>query len=229
ESDYLKFTHNLKPEMANHFIFNYQFEKNKRVFRTEVYYKKYNDLIKYETLNNLDPNSYNNTGKGFAKGFDLFYRDKRTIPNGDFWISYSFLDTKRNYKNYPMMVTPKYFSKHALSVVYKQWIPLLKSNIGLTYNFMSGRPYYNPNKNYEEYLSDKTRTYNDISMNYALDLSSFTKLPVTLYLSATNLLGEKHIYGYTYSGKDSNGKYDLSPINAMSKRFYTIAILMSFK
>ena len=167
---------------------------------------------------------------GFAKGIDLFYRDKSTIPNGDFWAGYSYLDSKRYYRDYPTSATPKYFSKHNFTFVYKQWISRIKSNVGLTYHYLSGRPFYNPNKSDDNFMTDKTKSYTDLSANYALDLSNFIKLPVTFFFSATNILGENHIYGYNYSTTpDSNNQYTLYPVKSLAKRFYTVAILFSFK
>jgi hypothetical protein len=227
DSDYLKFTHRLKPEKANHFILNYQWEYDKRVFRAEAYYKRYDRLIKY-TRYDMNPESYYNGGSGYATGIDIFFRDKKSIPGGDYWVSYSFVDTKRNARDYPIKATPKYFSKHNFSIVYKQWIPIIHSNIGMTYNWMSGRPYYNPNLPEEDYLSQRTKEYSDLSLNYAFDLSNFTKIPATLFCSVTNLLGQNHVYGYYYN-HNSDDTYDMHPISAMSKRMYMVAILISIK
>ena len=46
--------------------------------------------------------SYDNSGTGYARGIDIFWRDKKTIPLADYWISYSYLDTKRNYQDFPI-------------------------------------------------------------------------------------------------------------------------------
>jgi len=99
--EYLVFNHALNFEQATHYIFNYQIMKNHRTFRIEAYYKDYKNLVKYDSLYLADPGSYNNSGNGYAKGIDVFWRDN-SHGNIDYWISYSYLDTKRNYKGFPV-------------------------------------------------------------------------------------------------------------------------------
>jgi hypothetical protein len=78
-------------EKAEHFILNYQILKDKKTFRIEGFYKAYKSLIKY------NDDLLTNNGNGYAKGIELFWRDNETLKGVDYWISYSFLDTKRNY------------------------------------------------------------------------------------------------------------------------------------
>ncbi|MFI5134594.1 MAG: carboxypeptidase-like regulatory domain-containing protein, partial [Chitinophagales bacterium] len=56
-------------EHADHYIINYQTVSNNRTFRVEAYYKTYHDLVK------TTPDTAS-TGNGYAKGIDVFYRDK---------------------------------------------------------------------------------------------------------------------------------------------------------
>src|SRR4030095_11248939 len=98
ENSQLIYTRDLDYTKATHYILTYQKSTNDRIFRTEIFYKKYDDLIKTEPVNYYYGN-YNNTGSGYAKGIEFFWRDKKTIKNFDYWISYSFLDTKRDYLN----------------------------------------------------------------------------------------------------------------------------------
>src|SRR5690348_16440675 len=96
---------------------------NSRIFRVEGYYKSYNNLVK--TNNNV----FNNSGDGYAKGIDLFWRDRKTIKDVDYWVSYSFLYTKRNFRDYPVSATPSFGGKHTLNVVYKQFFEKLNSQV----------------------------------------------------------------------------------------------------
>jgi hypothetical protein len=66
--------------------------------RLETYYKKYQDLIK-TTTDFYRPIAVNNNGSGYAKGVELFWRDKKSLKNIDYWVSYSYLDSKRDYLN----------------------------------------------------------------------------------------------------------------------------------
>ncbi len=84
---------------------------------------------------------YNNEGYGSARGIDLFWRDSESLQGSDYWISYSFLNTSRDYQDYPESVMPSFASAHNLSVVYKRFFARLKTFGGVTYSFASGRPY----------------------------------------------------------------------------------------
>ena len=64
-----------------------------------------------------------NDGKGYAKGVELFYRDKKTVPGFDYWVSYSWLDTKRRFQWYPQEVQPTFAANHIATLVAKKYFP----------------------------------------------------------------------------------------------------------
>ena len=213
-------------EKADHYLLNYQFLNEGITFRAEAYYKQYSSLTKYDFAGyagNYGVNNYNNldnSGSGYSKGIDLFFRDKKTIPAGDYWISYSFVDSKRDFRNYPALATPPFAARHTLNVVYKQYIPYLKSEIGTTYSFSSGRTFYNPNKT--QFLSDKTKSFHNLSLNVSYLTSVFKQFAV-LYASATNLPGFKNIYGYNYSA-DGSSRQAITPA---SKRNFFVGLIIT--
>ncbi len=228
EIHYLKFSQVLTPENSQHFIVNYQIEKNKRVFRVEGYYKKYNNLVTFITENEPNPANYTNLGFGYANGVDFFFREKRLIRNGDFWVSYSLLDTERKYRNYPSPARPIFFAKHNLTLVYKQWISSISSNIGITYTHHSGRSYYNPNRQGQDFLTDRTTPYNDLSINYTYDISYFSRLPLTFFFMVNNVLGFDNVFGYRASTTpNQDGVYELYPIKPQAKRFFMVAFFLN--
>lgn len=209
----------LKSERAEHFIANYQFINNNRTFRVETYYKKYMDLVKYE---NADPGSIENTGDGFAKGFELFWRDNKSLKNVDYWISYSYLDTEREYLNFPVSSAPNFASRHNFSAVYKHFFTKLKSQLGLTYSFSSPRTYNDPNTT--EFNGGRTPSYQDLSAN----ISYLPKPYIIVHLSCTNLLGYDNIFGYQYSAvPDENGFYASRPITQPAKRFLFLGVFIT--
>ena len=136
----------MESEKASHYILNYQYNKDKQTFRVDAYYKQYNDLVKYNTENAAFNSIFNNNGDGFAKGIDVLWRDEKNIKNMEYWISYSYIDTERDYRNFPAKVTPNFVADHNLSVVTKYWINGWKSQVGFTNSFATGRPYNNPNE-----------------------------------------------------------------------------------
>ena len=113
--------------------------------------------------------TYTNLGNGDAKGFDLFWRDGKSIKNLEYWLSYSYLDTQRDYKNYANKVTPSFAAAHTLSLVTKYWINDLRSQVGFSHTFTSGRPYNNPNESV--FMNGKTKVYNNLSFNWAYLIS----------------------------------------------------------
>jgi len=223
---YLIQSTNLDYEKADHYLLNYQFLNEGITFRAEAYYKKYSSLTTYDFAGyagSYGVNNYSNLGNGgsgYSKGVDLFFRDKKSIPAGDYWISYSFVDSKRDFRNYPSVATPPFAAKHTLNVVYKQYIPYLKSEIGTTYSFSSGRTFYNPNN--AQFLSDKTKSFHNLSLNVSYLTSVFKQFAV-LYASATNLPGFKNIYGYNYSVDGSNRQ----AITPASKRNFFVGLIIT--
>ncbi|MBC7524212.1 MAG: TonB-dependent receptor, partial [Flavobacterium sp.] len=79
KQDYLKYADYLQSEKASHYILNYQFSKEKQTFRSEIYYKNYSDLVKFDTSTAVYNSIYSNNGNGFAKGLDVFWRDGKTF------------------------------------------------------------------------------------------------------------------------------------------------------
>ncbi len=199
KNQYVRVNNSLQAEEAEHFILNYQIINDRKTFRIEAYYKKYSSLVKYR---NGMASDLNNLGSGYAKGIELFWRDSETIKNVDYWISYSYLDTERDYLNFPTSAVPSFASEHNFSVVYKHFISKLKTQVGATYSYGSGRPYYNPNNT--QFNSDRTPSFQDLSINFAY----LPKPNVIIYFSCTNLLNHDNIFGYQYSSiPASDGVY----------------------
>ncbi|MBA6154335.1 TonB-dependent receptor [Gelidibacter maritimus] len=216
-NDILKFDQALQPQKTTHYIFNYQYNAKGRIFRAEAYYKSYQRLVKYDSAFIDFETNFDNSGRGYAKGLDLFWRDNKNIKNVDYWISYSYLDTERDYKNYPYAAQPEFVNKHNLSVVGKYWIDNWKSQVGFSYTFASGRPYTNPNA--DGFLNAKTKSYNNVSLNWAYLLSP----QKILYFSVNNALGFKNINGYQYSNTTNvNGKFNRRALRPATDQFFFV-------
>ena len=217
KQDYLKYSNHFENEKTTHYIVNYMYTKDGQTFRAEAYYKKYSNLVKYDTDLVTYASDFNNAGSGYAKGVDLFWRDNTNIKNLEYWISYSFIDTERNYKNYRTQVTPNFVADHSLSVVTKYWIGEWKSQIGFTNSFSSGRPYNNPNE--ALFMNGKTKSYNNLSFNWAYLLSQ----QKILYFSVSNVLGASNVFGYDYANTaDSNGVFKSKPVTPTADRFFFV-------
>jgi hypothetical protein len=217
KQDYLKYAQYLNYENTSHYILNYMFNKEGKMFRAEAYFKDYKDLIKYDTNLPEYTSNYSNNGFGYAKGLDLFWRDSKSIKNLDYWVSYSFIDSERDYKNYESKVTPSYIAKHNFSVVTKYWINDLKSQLGVTYSFNSGRPYDDPNST--SFMNEHTKSYNNLSVSWAYLLSA----QKILYFSVSNALGIQNVFGYDYANSpDVSGQFQRQAIVPTADRFFFI-------
>jgi len=215
--DYLKYADYLDSEKAQHYILNYQYSKDRRTFRAEVYFKDYSNLVKYDTEATQFNSDFNNSGTGYAKGLDVFWRDNKTIKNVDYWISYSFIDTQRNYKNFTAEVTPNFVANHSLSVVSKWWINKLKSQVSITNSFSTGRPFNNPNES--EFMNGRTKGYNNLSLGWAY-LMTQQKI---LYFSVSNVLGTANVFGYEYANSpNTDGVYNRRTIRPTADQFFFV-------
>lgn len=215
---------------AIHYVLDYQRIYNQRTLRIEAYYKKYEDLIKQVPLG-YNYYNYDNAGSGYAKGIDVFFRDKKTIKDFDYWISYSYIDTKRDYLNYPVQLQPSFVANHTASIVTKKFFTDLKTGFNVTYSWASGRPYYNilPDVNNKFYIADqgKTKDYNSLSFSAEWVPSvgnQKAKSFLVLFATVNNLLGSNQVYGYNYS-YSGNIK---SPIMPPAKRFYFVGLFLSW-
>ena len=216
KNQFVRANHNLKQETAQHFILNYQRVEENKTFRVEGYYKTYDNLIKY------NQESLNNNGYGYARGIELFWRDNQSFSNTDYWISYSFLDTKRNYLNFSESSVPTFASQHNFSAVYKYFVKSLRSQLGWTYSFASGRPYNDPSD--VRVNSRRTPAYHDLSFNW----SYLPKPYLIIYFSCTNLTGHDNIFGYEYGNVlNDTGDYNRRAIRQPAPRFVFLGIFLT--
>ncbi|HVE60573.1 MAG TPA: TonB-dependent receptor [Chitinophagaceae bacterium] len=204
EKRYLPSPNPLNFMKATHYIAQYQKVANQQSFRTEIFYKKYDNLIKTGEVN-FRESAINNKGFGDAKGLEFFWRDKKTIKNFDYWISYSYLDTERDFLNFPFAITPNFAAKHTASVVTKKFVQKLKMNFNASYNYASGRPYYNINYDGSNYkFTDRGRIPDYHNVSFAINYLPFigkqnSKVFDVYVLQVSNIFNIKQTYGYQYS------------------------------
>lgn len=214
DRDYLFYPQVPGYNKASHYILNVQRVDDYHTLRAEIYYKKYDNLT--STL--VDTS---NSGKGYAQGLDIFWRDKKSIKGVDYWISYTYLDTKRQWLNYPKEVTPPFAASHTASLVFKKFFTKLNVSTGFTYSYATGRPYYNPNN--PNFMSDRTIDFHTVGINAAY-LRQIGRCFAVLAVSVGNVIGNEQVYGYRYS-------YDglrRDAIGPPAKRFFFIGLFMSF-
>lgn len=225
EENLLRFTHQLAFERATHYIVNYQWEKSDRLLRVELYRKEYNSLVTYNSAQYWDGSLYGNSGYGHSQGVDVFFKDRKTIRAFEYWLSYSYVNSKRMYRDYPQLVTPSFAPAHTLSLVGKKWVQSITTQFGISATLSSGRKYNNPNSS--EFMAEESPMYSDVSVNCS-HLTTILGKSTIVYTSINNLLGRNNIYGYRYYSKpNANGVYESYPIEASSKRFFFIGVFIT--
>ena len=208
----------LNYEKAEHYILSYTKKLEDRNLRAEVYYKGYSNLVKYPK----DNANYTNDGNGYAYGLDLFFRDKKTIKNGDYWISYSYLKAERNYLDYPTAATPSFANAHNISIVYKHWFSNLRCQLGATLSYGSPRSHNNPNN--IQFMDEKLRAYKSLDLNW----SFLHRENVIFHAAISNVLGFNNGFGYNYSPiPDANGMYQRTEILPAAKHFFFVGCFIT--
>ncbi|MGN5955739.1 TonB-dependent receptor [Sphingobacterium lactis] len=209
-----KFKQDLPWAFAKHYVFNYSWLQKGRLLRLEAYAKDYKGLYQYDTPSPQYQSQYAANGFGQVKGIDVFWKDNKSIPNLQYWISYSLTDASKKEAFYPVSVQPTYVAKHQFSIVAKYWISALRSQASITNTYGSGRTYFNPND--VKFPMSKTKGRNDVSVSWSYLLSQ----QKILFFSMTNVLGNEPIYGYQYrSTADSNGHFQSQAITPNAKHF----------
>ena len=216
----------LQPEKATHYTANFIYEKEKKIFRADIYYKKYENLLTgqgfgfTEVFSGIPPTQLGNQGDGWANGFALFYRDAQLVKGFDYWLSYTYLDTQRKYLDFPSWATPTYAPKHTGNVVLKYFFEQAGIFTGISYGIASGRPYYNPLT--PNFLSDRTPWVHSTNANLAF-LRKWGNTFHTVVLAVSNLLGNEQIFSYRYA---SDGGFRL-PVTLPYKRSFMIGWFIS--
>ncbi|WP_160711240.1 TonB-dependent receptor plug domain-containing protein [Chitinophaga solisilvae] len=210
---------------ATHYVLNYTRRANNRYFRLEAYYKKYDQLIK------TFPQTGNN-GNGYAQGVELFYRDKKTFRNLDYWITYTYLDTKRDFMNYPYEMRPTFAAPHTTTIAIKKFFQDLSLYVNLSYSLAAGRPYYDLRYDmaaghWRTYDEGTTKAYSVANIHVAY-ITSFFKNRQHRDISGVacgvnNLLGTAQVFGYNYSAGGANKV----AITLPATRTYFIGVFIS--
>jgi hypothetical protein len=213
---------NLQNAEASHYIFNYFLVNNNRTFRAETFYKTYNNLSTYNGTD-LAPVNIRQNGSGYARGADFFYRDKKSFKNTDFWITYSFVDSKRRFSIYETKVQPSFAPKHNGSVVIKHFVSALKSQLGTSWSWNNGYTYNDPNVAGE--MQRKTKAYSDLSISW----SYLPRPSIILHAACSNVLGRNNVFGYKYAAHlDEAGSFSRIPVGQGATRMVFIGLFITF-
>ena len=224
-TDLLRVSHALQFERAEHYLLTYQHQVKDRTLRAEIYQKNYAQLTTYDRGQPFNPAAYQNAGSGYARGLDVLFRDRTSIKMADYWVSYGFLDTRRQFRADPVLAVPTFAARHNLSVVGKYYVAKMHTQFGFTYAYGSGRRYHNPNL--PGYNQSTLPAYQDLSLNASYLTHWFGQFTI-VYVSASNVLGRNNIFGYTYAGPpDASGQLRGVAVTQPAPRMLFVGVFIS--
>ncbi|MCR5889199.1 TonB-dependent receptor [Hymenobacter sp. J193] len=224
-NDLLRVRPELRFERARHALLTYQYARDNRTLRLEAYDKSYQNLTVFDAQQPNNPNAYRSPGTGYARGLDLYWRDRKTLKNTDYWVSYGLLDTRRQARQDPALAVPSFAARHNLSLVGKYWIARAHTQVGFTASYGSSRRYHNPAQ--EGYNQGRLPSYQDLSFN-ASYLTRIRGQFTILYVSMSNVLGRENVYGYRYATQASpDGTYARTAVTPSAPRMLFVGLFIS--
>ncbi|MCC8035962.1 MAG: TonB-dependent receptor [Rikenellaceae bacterium] len=214
--DYRIYNDKLRMERNFQTLLGVYYYNDGRIYRIEAYDKRYGRLPVESG------GTYTSKGTGHSRGIDLFFNDRTLIRGVEYIVGYSYNDSKRKYLDYPVNARPPFSMRHNASVTVKYDNWKLRSIVGLTTRYASGRPYNDPNS--VGFMDGRTPHYMTVD-------ASLTVLPsrkVILYFCASNIFNRKNIYGYNFSSlPDSRGIYRSSPVTVYQNQAFYAGIFIT--
>ncbi len=110
----------LKPEVSDTFELGYEYQKDKKLFKSTIYHTKIKDLIEGlkigenkiptgpGTFYTQDIHKYSNIGQVTINGLELEYTQKEILKDLDFNIGYNFIKTKNKDTGKELTARPKH-------------------------------------------------------------------------------------------------------------------------
>jgi hypothetical protein len=209
--EYLKISDNLDFTSVRKATASYSYVEKDSKFQVDTYYKRYNKAVAYSQGQFID-----NSGHGYGYGADVFW--KSNLSRLEYWLTYSYNDTKKKYDDFSEAVVPSYVARHSANLTLKYWIPSLKSMPAANGFISSGRPYYT--NELPRVKSGETPYHSrlDVSWSY---------LPVewvVIHFACQNVFGRKNIYGYEYSTTTPGVR---KAVTAANERFLFVGVFIT--
>lgn len=211
ENDWLVRSRKLMSEACMQYNLGIQYGYEGRFYKAELYYKDYNRLVLEETDTETGSVLLTSGGYGYSRGIDLFFRDRVSIKNLEYQLSYTYNISKRKYQRCSELTTPQYATRHNAALVVKYSLSRLHSIISLTNRFSTGRPYHNPSL--PGLMNDEVKPYNSLDVGVTFLASK----KVIIHASASNILGRKNEFG----------KVDNKAVMASSDHFFYVGVYVT--
>ncbi len=196
----------LEPMEARHYIISGTWENDAGMIRLEGYYKDYEKLIKED-----DALNYVSSGSGYAKGVDFFV--KKSFEKIEGRIAYSYLESKREWQDYPGLFPPDFDITHNLSAILN-FTPVTFFQLGAKYMYATGKP-FTPKD--EDFRSSRLPSYWTLDLSASYLHSFFNNNLTVFYFSVNNVTNRNNILGY------HNGDIN-EPIESSYGRLYYFGV-----
>ena len=217
----------LRFEQATHAVLTYQYTRAGQLLQVEAYHKTYRHLTRYNGQQPRNPLTFDNGGTGYARGVDLLWRDRKSIKNLEYYLSYGFLDTRRQYRQDPVAAVPTFAARHSVSVVTKYWVPALHTQFGATASYGSPRRYHDLNQAEPGYNQGCLPTYQDLSLNASYLTHLFGQFTI-VHAAVTNVLARPNMFGYRYASQPAaDGQYNRVAIGPTAPRMIFLGVFIS--
>lgn len=213
-NDYLMFDNRLDQEKNIQSLIGIYYQENNRMYRVELYNKSYKDLTIF------GDNHFSSNGRGYSRGIDVFINDTKFLKYWNYMIAYSFNDTKRSDKDFPVRVRPNYVTAHNLSCTLKYTNYKIKSVIGVSNHLASGRKYHDPTQ--PGYMNATTPVYNSLDLSYTF----LAHKNLIIYASWSNVLNRHNIFDYEYAPKP-NGEYVRRAVRLQQNQAFYIGFFLT--
>ncbi|MFQ6607041.1 MAG: TonB-dependent receptor domain-containing protein [Fidelibacterota bacterium] len=205
--EFLSKDKSLKSKMATHYIvgLSHSFSEEFSGWM-EVYYKKYDQLITIDTLEN-----HTNDGKGYSKGVEIFLQKRLGRFNG--WISYALSEAKRKEYMLPKEVYFDYDNRHMLSTVFQYEFPnpgkIIPAFFQATFRYSSGTPYTpviaavqnQTGQWYPVYGEDNSKryeAYHNLNVRFGWNFTIAGKYKAQSFMEIWNVYNRKNILRQSY-------------------------------
>lgn len=218
DPQYLVYQPNLGEMHATHYILGVDKKSRAGYFKVEAFYKNYTNLLSY-------PNYGDTTlqGFGYAEGAEIFARGNTGIWNIDYTASYSYINSKRKFLDYPVYTQPNFIANNIAYLSVKRYFPKLSMYGGASYTFQTGLPYWSPEQSPDKFLSQRTIAYNNMNMTL-VHIRNIGKTYCLFVFTVNNVLGSNQVFGYNYSTVDPTRREVLSPL---ARRFLYLGFFMN--
>jgi hypothetical protein len=219
DEELFSFDHDLDAAELTYYGLTYSRSWEGRVLRAEAYAKTY-DALKTNRNGILAT-----AGDGISQGFDLFYRDRKSVKNADFWVSYSYNTAERLRDGLVERAPVTFAAKHNVAVVAKRFFQKPGLGISATYQFHSGRPYDDPNA--PERFAGVTPQFHNLSMTVT-HLTTIKGHFTVIFASLSNVAGARQVNQYRFAQQpEVNGTFERLAVDPIFPRFPFVGMFVS--